>query len=122
MTDAISRSEESEVYPIDGEALFNRVQNLKRYDIRRNMFDEIAFMHAFKDQDVLSAILLSKRLDVAPVVRCYECKYRCTQTCPMYHTEICLDDLDGFDSYDTDRTDDNGFCHLGARMDGEENG
>jgi hypothetical protein len=59
-------------------------------------------------------------LDVAPVVRCYECKYRCTQTCPMYHTEICLDDLDGFDSYDTDRTDDNGFCHLGARMDGEE--
>lgn len=58
-------------------------------------------------------------LDVAPVVRCYECKYRCTQTCPMYHTEICLDDLDGFDSYDTDRTDDNGFCHLGARMDGE---
>lgn len=58
-------------------------------------------------------------LDVAPVVRCCECKYRCTQTCPMYHTEICLDDLDGFDSYDTDRTDDDGFCHLGARMDGE---
>ena len=54
-------------------------------------------------------------LDVAPVVRCYECKYRCTQTCPMYHTEICLDDLDGFDSYNTDRTDDDGFCHLGAR-------
>ena len=58
-------------------------------------------------------------LDVAPVVRCVDCKHRYTFVCPMYHTEICLDDLDGFDSYDTDRTDDNGFCHLGARMDGE---
>ena len=64
-------------------------------------------------------VMIAPALDVAPVVRCYECKYRCTQTCPMYHTEICLDDLDGFDSYDTDRTDDDGFCHLGARMDGE---
>jgi hypothetical protein len=59
-------------------------------------------------------------IDAVPVVRCYECKYRCTQTCPMYHTEISLDDLDGYDTYDTDRTDDDGFCHLGARMDGEE--
>ena len=52
-------------------------------------------------------------LDVAPVVRCSKCKHRCTFVCPMYHTEVCLDDLDGFDDYNIDRTDDDGFCHLG---------
>lgn len=120
MTDAIGRSVESEIYPIDGEALFNRVQNLKRYDIRRNMFEEIAYIHMFKDQDVLNTILSAERLDVAPVVRCKECKHRCTYKCPMYHTETCLDDLDGFDDYNVDRTDDDGFCHLGERWECEE--
>lgn len=59
-------------------------------------------------------------IDAAPVVRCRECKHRCTLVCPMYHTETCLDDLDGFDDYNVDRTDNDGFCHLGARMDAEE--
>lgn len=58
-------------------------------------------------------------LDAVPVVRCVDCKYRCTLVCPMYHTETCLDDLDGFDDYNVDRTDDDGFCHLGERRDGE---
>lgn len=58
-------------------------------------------------------------IDAVPVVRCVDCKYRCTLVCPMYHTETCLDDLDGFDDYDVDRTDDDGFCHLGERRDGE---
>jgi hypothetical protein len=40
----------------------------------------------------------------------------------MYHTETCIDDLDGFDDYNVDRTDNDGFCHLGARMDGEADG
>lgn len=59
-------------------------------------------------------------LDVAPVVRCVDCKHRCTFICPMYHTEICLDDLDGFDDYNVDNTDNDGFCHLGERWEGEE--
>lgn len=59
-------------------------------------------------------------LDAVPVVRCKDCKYRCTLVCPMYHTETCLDDLDGFDDYNVDRTDDDGFCHLGEQWEGEE--
>jgi hypothetical protein len=59
-------------------------------------------------------------LDVEPVVRCRDCKYRCTMVCPMYHTETCLYDLDGFDDYNVDRTDNDGFCHLGERWEGEE--
>ena len=59
-------------------------------------------------------------IDAVPVVRCADCKHRCTFVCPMYHTETCLDDLDGFDDYDVDRTDDDGFCHLGERWEGEE--
>lgn len=55
-------------------------------------------------------------LDAVPVVRCNDCKYRCTLVCPMFHRETCLDDLDGFDDYDVDRTDDDGFCHLGREM------
>ena len=54
-------------------------------------------------------------IDAVPVVRCVDCKHRCTFVCPMYHTETCLDDLDGFDDYNVDRTDDDGFCHLGER-------
>lgn len=61
-------------------------------------------------------------LDAVPVVRCVDCKYRCTLVCPMYHTETCLDDLDGFDDYNVDRTDADGFCHLGERWEGEEDG
>ena len=59
-------------------------------------------------------------IDAVPVVRCNDCRYRCTLVCPMYHTETCLDDLDGFDDYNVDRTDNDGFCHLGERWEGEE--
>ena len=59
-------------------------------------------------------------LDAVPVVRCADCKHRCTFVCPMYHTETYIGDLDGFDDdYEVDRTDDDGFCHLGERWDGE---
>ena len=54
-------------------------------------------------------------VDAVPVVRCRECRLRCTCNCPMYHTENCFDDLDGFDDYNVDRTDDNGFCHRGEK-------
>lgn len=59
-------------------------------------------------------------LDAVPVVRCVDCKYRCTLICPMYHMEYC-DDGDGlYCDYDVDRTDADGFCHLGERWEGEE--
>lgn len=59
-------------------------------------------------------------LDVVPVVRCVDCKYRCTIVCPMFHIEYSWDADDGCDWYDVDRTDDDGFCHLGERWEGEE--
>lgn len=59
-------------------------------------------------------------LDVVPVVRCVDCKYRCTIVCPMFHIECSWDADDGCDWYDVDRTDDDGFCHLGERWECEE--
>lgn len=62
-------------------------------------------------------------IDAVPVVRCVDCKHRCTFVCPMYHTETYIGDLDGFDDdYEVDRTDDDGFCHLGERWEGEADG
>lgn len=66
----------------------------------------------------LRCIEQAQTIDAVPVVRCVDCKHRCTLVCPMYHMETCLDDLDGFDDYYVDRTDDDGFCHLGERWEG----
>jgi hypothetical protein len=38
----------------------------------------------------------------------------------MYHTETSLDDLDGFDDYNVDKTDGDGFCHRGERREQNE--
>ena len=62
----------------------------------------------------------SPAIDAVPVVRCVDCKYRCTIVCPMFHTEYSWDADDGCDWYDVDRTDDDGFCHLGERWECEE--
>ena len=65
-------------------------------------------------------------IDAVPVVRCKDCKHRQTDRCPMY-TEEYVDFDDGYGNYDVDliihdHTIDDGFCHCGARMDGEANG
>ena len=57
-----------------------------------------------------------------PVVRCKDCRYRCESACPMFHTEWYWDEDDGSDPYDVDRTEDDGFCYFGERMDGDGNG
>ena len=102
MTDAISRS-----------AVLDRLEMFRRnYGLKAGYRDAMT--------DAIGEVSNALTVDAVPVVRCYECKYRCTQTCPMYHTETCLDDLDGFDDYDVDRTDDDGFCHLGERWECEE--
>lgn len=111
MTDAISRSavlamiSRTKAAAMSEEADFTESQQ-KAIEVIADLFADV-----FTDIPTLG---------VTPVVRCYECKYRCTQTCPMYHTETCMDDLDGFDDYDVDRTDDDGFCHLGERWECEE--
>lgn len=59
-------------------------------------------------------------IDAVPVVRCKDCKHRGGYNCPMYHTETSLDDLDGFDDYNVDKTDGDGFCHRGERREQNE--
>ena len=60
-------------------------------------------------------------IDAVPVVRCRECEYRGDELkCPM-----CFDEWDedepGF--LRIDKTVDDGYCHMGAKMDGgAENG
>lgn len=100
---------------------------ISRSAVLKKMDELIDFAYRNEDDDlhhtlvtVCSYIDEIPALDAVPVVRCVDCKYRCTLDCPMYHTETCLDDLDGFDDYDVDRTDDDGFCHLGERWEGEE--
>ena len=64
---------------------------------------------------VRSQVINLPTVDAVPVVRCRECKRRGGYKCPMYHTETSLDDLDGFDDYNIDKTDDDGFCHRGEK-------
>lgn len=57
-------------------------------------------------------------VDAVPVVRCRECKNRGDEsTCPMCHEEYYYDEDDGIDYWTVDNTDDDGFCHNGAKMD-----
>jgi hypothetical protein len=61
-----------------------------------------------RDINVLPAI------DAVPVVRCKECKHRGdTDACPML-CEVYY----GFETERYDTTEDDGFCHMGAKMDG----
>lgn len=60
-------------------------------------------------------------VDAEPVVRCKECKHRMTYECPMCHEEDYYDDDDGWGYVIRNRTEDDGFCHKGAKMDGGEN-
>lgn len=59
-------------------------------------------------------------IDAVPVVQCKSCMKRSTFECPMY-SEADGSDY-GLDIIINDRTDDNGFCNEGARMDAEVNG
>ena len=99
---------------------------ISRSAVLKKMDELIDFAYRNEDDDlhhtlvtVCSYIDEIPTLDAVPVVRCVDCKYRCTLDCPMYHTETYYDD-DGFDDYDVDRTDADGFCHLGERWEGEE--
>ena len=96
MSDMISRSELLKLFPVDmGNPLWHFT-------------------------GIRAAIEAAPAIDAVPVVRCVDCKYRCTIVCPMFHIEYSWDTDDGCDWYDVDRTDDDGFCHLGERWEGEE--
>lgn len=57
-------------------------------------------------------------IDAVQVVRCRECKHRGNEReCPMCEMVSTWDEDDGSEYYLADRTEDNGFCHNGAKMD-----
>lgn len=53
-------------------------------------------------------------VDAVPVVRCKDCKHRCTEQCPMFIKEYAWE-WDGFDVDYVDLAVDNGFCHRGEK-------
>ena len=66
-------------------------------------------------ETAIGTVLDAPIVDAVPVIRCKDCKHRGGYRCPMYHTETSLDDLDGFDDYNVDKTDGDGFCHRGEK-------
>lgn len=99
--------------------LISRSAVLDRLEMfRRNYALKAGYRDAMTD--AIGEVLTAPTLDAVPVVRCVDCKYRCTIVCPMFHIECSWDADDGCDWYDVDRTDDDGFCHLGERWEGEE--
>lgn len=58
--------------------------------------------------------------DVQDIVRCKECRKRGGYGCPMCDCEQLWDEDDGWVDAFRDRTEDEGFCHKGVKMDGGE--
>ena len=73
---------------------------------------------AIADKRFSKAIRQAPTIDAVSVVRCRECKYRGYDACPMCHDEYTYDEDDGGDYFTVDNTTDDGFCHMGAKMDG----
>lgn len=68
----------------------------------------------------IAAVVNSPTIDAVEVVRCRECKHRGYDACPMCHDEYYYDEDDGGDWVTHDKTEDDGFCHMGAKMDAKE--
>lgn len=69
---------------------------------------------------VYAGIENAPTIDAVPVVRCRECKKRQDpRECPMCFTEV--EEIEGGRMYKfTDLTRSDGFCHMGAKIDGGE--
>ena len=88
-------------------------------DLGASCYDLDALTGVTGDERTLQeAIMQYPTVDAVPVVRCKSCMKRSTFECPMYS------EIDGsdyvLDIIINDRTDDDGYCHCGARMDAEE--
>ena len=60
-------------------------------------------------------------IDAIPVVRCWECKHRYTENCPMYfHDSYWHEGYEESVDDDTDHTEDDYFCPKGERKEGAE--
>ena len=60
-------------------------------------------------------------IDAVEVVRCWECKHRYRENCPMYfHDSYWHDGYFDYIDYDTDNTEDDYFCPKGEREEGAD--
>ena len=60
-------------------------------------------------------------IDAVPVVRCWECKHRYTENCPMYfHDSYWHEGYEEYVDDYTDHTEDDYFCPKGERKEGAE--
>jgi hypothetical protein len=102
---------------IDANALTDEIEKTDWYHI--NKLGELAIganseLHTplFKADDIFKALNQASTVDAVEVVRCKECKYRCTDSCPTWYMESwtyrdkwALDNDDDYCSYGERRTD-----------------
>ena len=71
---------------------------------------------------IRKALRIIEQAPVVEIVRCHECKYRGSEfECPMCHDEYYYDEDDGGEYVTHDNTEDDGFCHKGAKMTATDN-
>ena len=72
-------------------------------------------------ENCLAEIEAAQTIDAVPVVRCWECKHRYTENCPMYfHDSYWHEGYEEYVDDDTDHTEDDYFCPKGERKEGAE--
>lgn len=96
---------------IDADALFP--------DMRVDVYDDDAAKTAL---NIVSIVYSAPTIDAVPVVRCKDCWKRGGYHCPMFYEELMSYDEDRSEWLEHDQTENDGFCHLGARMDGDPDG
>lgn len=105
-----------EVRLIDANALEKHLINIA------NTMQDSGFESYAGAMGEAAAIVHSRpAVEAVEVVRCKDCVWRGNGSkCPMCHEEWFDDPFDGFDSISIDKTTDEGFCHYGARIGGED--
>lgn len=104
-----------DVRPIDANALLKKIAHHTVHDSLNRVTFEAAHTYEQVKGDMFSLAQKAPTIDAVPVVRCKDCKNRGTPySCPMRKLVM---PVEGPGSYE-DCTEDEGFCHLGAKMDG----
>ena len=93
---------------IDADKIINDLEAM------RTQFDAIAL------DGLIRGIEEQPTIEAEPIVRCRDCRKRRSRECPMCDCEQLWDEDDGWVDAFRDRTVDEGYCHMGAKMDGGE--
>lgn len=87
---------------------------------RKSLIGRLAYYHAhsygkaeYAYGVAVEEVAKAPAIDAVPVVRCKDCKYHRNAGCPMRTLHVAP-----YGYKVNDSTTDNGFCHMGAKMDG----